>query len=50
MVEEQTHYGRTLELIEKWCGHIDQFLPLEDRHLSDEFQQVVDEMKEWLEA
>jgi len=47
---EQTDYGKTYDLIENWAGHIDQFLPLEDRHLSEEFEKVVNEMKEWLES
>jgi len=48
--EELTFYGRTVELIESWADHIDQFLPLEDRHLSEEFEKVVNEMREWLES
>ncbi len=50
MVEKQTHYGKTEELIKKWCSVIQSFLPYLKDGAFVGIEEVVDEMNEWLEA
>ncbi len=49
-MSEKTHYGRTEELIAKWAGHIEQFLPHMDKFLYEEIAPIIEEMYEWLES